>query len=101
MFVHTVFFWLKEKEDDNARKALHQGLEALSKIDEIQTGYIGTPASTRRAVIDHTYDFSLTFVFPDKATHDAYQVHPDHLRFVDNCAALWGDAKVYDMVTSD
>ena len=101
MFLHTVFFWLKDKDDDNARRALHDGLKALAGIDEIQTAYIGTPATTRRAVIDHTYDFSITFIFPDKATQDAYQVHPDHLKFVDNCADFWDEVKVYDMVTSD
>ncbi len=101
MFVHTVFFWLKDKEDENARKALHQGLQALATIDEIQTGFVGTPAHTRRAVIDHTYDFSITFIFSDKVTHDTYQVHPDHLKFVDNCATLWEKVQVYDAMTED
>ncbi|WP_373514435.1 Dabb family protein [Persicitalea sp.] len=101
MFIHTVFFWLKEKDNDDARTALHEGLKELSEISGIQAGYVGTPASTRRAVIDHTYDFSITFMFPDKATQDDYQVHPDHLKFVDKCAGLWGEVKVYDMVTSD
>ncbi len=99
MFVHTVFFWLKEQDNDQARQALHAGLKELAKIDQIQTAYVGAPAPTRRPVIDHSYDFSLTFVFPDKATQDAYQVHPDHLVFIEKCAHLWDKVQIYDAVS--
>ncbi len=99
MFVHTVFFWLKEKDNDAARAALHAGLKELATISEIQTAYVGTPASTRRPVIDHTYDFSITFIFPDKATQDIYQEHPDHLKFIEKCSALWDRVQVYDAVS--
>ncbi len=99
MFVHTVFFWLKENDNDEARQALHEGITKLATIDLIGTAYVGTPASTRRPVIDHTFDFSITFVFPDKATQDLYQDHPDHLKFIEQCAHLWGRVQVYDAVS--
>jgi hypothetical protein len=99
MFVHTVFFWLKEKDNAEARAALHAGLQELAKISDVHTGYIGAPADTRRPVIDHTYDFSITFVFIDKAAHDMYQVHPDHMTFIDTCASLWDRVQVYDAVS--
>ena len=47
MFVHTVFFWLKDKDNDAARAALYDGLQELATISDIQTAYVGTPASTR------------------------------------------------------
>jgi hypothetical protein len=99
MFVHTVFFWLKDKESDEARQALHEGLKELATIEEIDTAYVGTPASTRRPVIDHTYDFSITFIFKDKATQDIYQDHPDHHKFIDKCSPLWDRVQVYDAVS--
>ncbi|HEV7349235.1 Dabb family protein [Telluribacter sp.] len=100
MFVHTVFFWLKEKENEQARQDLRAGIRTLESIDAIHAAYVGSPADTRRPVIDHSYDFSITFVFTDKAAHDTYQVHPTHLKFVENCAHLWERVQVYDAVNS-
>ena len=98
MFVHTVFFWLTHPESQSDRDALRAGLESLKGVNHISAAYIGKPADTRRPVIDHTYDFSITFVFADRAAHDAYQVHPVHLEFVAECAHLWNRVQVYDAV---
>ena len=98
MFVHTVFFWLSRPESQDDRNALRAGLASLRGINHISAAYIGTPADRRRPVIDHSYDFSLTFVFADKAAHDAYQVHPVHLEFVAECQHLWERVQVYDAV---
>ncbi|QHV98364.1 Dabb family protein [Spirosoma endbachense] len=99
MFVHTVFFWLKHPENRDDHDALRAGLESLKAVQEISAAYIGTPAETRRPVIDHSYDFTLTFVFTDKAAHDAYQVHPIHEAFVASCSHLWERVQVYDGVS--
>ncbi len=99
MFVHTVFFWLVHPESADDRKALRAGLESLKSVRDITAAYIGTPADTRRPVIDHSYDFSLTFVFADRAAHDAYQVHPVHQEFVAECSHLWQRVQVYDAVS--
>lgn len=99
MFVHTVFFWLKHPEEQADRDALRAGIETLRSIDHMDAAYIGVPADTRRQVIDHSYDFSITFVFADKQTHDAYQEHPVHLKFVEDCAHLWERVRVYDAVS--
>lgn len=99
MFVHTVFFWLAHPESQSDRDALHVGLQSLKGVKDISTAYVGKPADTRRPVIDHTYDFSLTLVFADRAAHDAYQVHPVHLEFVAECAHLWNRVQIYDAVS--
>lgn len=99
MFVHTVFFWLNNPDSDDDRNALRAGLESLKSIEHMQAAYVGTPAETRRPVIDHSYDFSITFVFADKAAHDAYQVDPAHQKFVDDCARYWERVKIYDAVS--
>ncbi len=95
-FVHTVFFWLKDKTNETDHKALHEGLLELSKIDLIQTAYVGVPADTNRAVIDSSYQFSITFVFDTPEQQAGYQTHPDHLAFVDKCSHLWEKVVVYD-----
>ena len=98
MFVHIVFFWLKHPEEQANHEALRAGLDSLTSIDADTTVYIGTPAETRRPVIDHSYDFNLTMVFADKAAHDAYQEHPQHLAFVEKCAHLWERVQIYDAI---
>lgn len=97
MFVHNVFFWLKEKDNEEARQALLAGIKSLEAIESIQSVYIGTPASTRRPVIDATYDFAEILIFDDEAGHDVYQVHPLHTKFVADCAHLWEKVLIYDV----
>ena len=99
MFIHIVFFWLNHPETQSDRDALRAGLESLKRIEHMSAAYVGTPAETRRPVIDHSYDFSLTFVFADKAAHDAYQTHPVHLSFVETCSHLWERVKIYDVAS--
>ena len=98
MFVHTVYFWLKDKHNPADHRRLHEGLKSLTAIDAIAQGWIGVPAPTHRPVIDSSYDFSVTFVFDDQEGHDTYQDHPVHLEFVQNCAPLWTRVQVYDAV---
>lgn len=97
MFVHNVFFWLKDKESEEAQKELRAGLETLKGIESIVSVYIGTPASTRRPVIDASYDFAEILIFDDEAGHDVYQVHPLHTKFVADYAHLWEKVVIYDV----
>ncbi|MCE6988714.1 Dabb family protein [Dyadobacter sp. CY323] len=97
MFVHNVFFWLKDKDSEEAKSALLAGIKSLEAIESIEKAYIGTPATTRRPVIDATYDFAEIMVFADEAAHDVYQVHPLHTKFVADCAHLWERVLIYDV----
>ena len=95
-FVHTVFFWLKEKGNEDHRKQLHAGLLKLSEIAEIGVAYVGQPAPTNREVIDSSYDFSITFIFETAEKQDIYQDHADHHAFIAACSMLWEKVQVYD-----
>ena len=46
MFIHNVFFWLKEKDNEEARAALLAGIKSLEAIESIESAYIGPPAAT-------------------------------------------------------
>lgn len=98
MFVHTVFFWLNNPNNATERATLYDGLQALATISEIKTAYVGVAAATRRPVIDSSYDFSITFIFETPQQQDVYQSHPDHNKFIDNCAHTWKRVQVYDAV---
>jgi hypothetical protein len=86
MLVHTVVFWLKEDTTDEQHAAFRKGLESLSGIAEVKATYVGTPATTDRPIVDRSYSFCLTNIFDTMADHDAYQVHPIHDVFVEECA---------------
>jgi hypothetical protein len=95
-FVHTVYFWFKEKNNQDQKSIMQAELLKLGQIDLIESAYIGKPADTNREVIDSSYDFSITFVFKNKADQDAYQIHPDHYKFIDACSSFWEKVQVYD-----
>jgi Stress responsive A/B Barrel Domain len=95
-FVHTVFFWLKEKDNTQHLNELEAGLHKLSTISEIKQAFVGKPAGTNREVIDGSYSISLTFIFANKEDQDVYQDHAEHHQFINECSKLWSTVKVYD-----
>ena len=97
-FIHHVYFWLADPANNDNRKALNAGLQALSKVPTIKQFHIGVPADTNRDVIETGYDFSWLVVFDTAAEQDAYQVDPIHLHFVDTCKHLWKKVVVYDSI---
>jgi hypothetical protein len=101
MFVHAVYFWLRDDLSSAQRKQFASGLRSLRGIDGIREGYIGKPAATDRPVIDRTYSASLVLVFDDEAAQEAYQVHPVHDRFREECRTFWTTVRIYDSVTDD
>jgi hypothetical protein len=98
MFVHHVYFWLKNPTSESDKATLIEGLEQLSKITEIKMSHIGTPASTRRDVIDSSYALSWLLFFDDVAQEEVYQTHPIHQAFIANYGHLWNKVVVYDSV---
>lgn len=97
LFVHHVFFWLKEPNNQEHRAQLEAALKQLVTIDLIVASHIGVAAPTvERGVVDNTYSFSLLTIFADQAAQEAYQPHPDHQRFVTENSHLWERVVVYD-----
>src|SRR4051812_30096581 len=99
MFTHHVFFWLKEDLNTADRQKFVRGVTSLLSIQHLKSGDIGQPASTDRPVIDRSYSYSLLLVFNNKEAHDAYQVDPIHLKFVEDCSSLWKKVLIYDSVS--
>ncbi|MGL6269565.1 MAG: Dabb family protein [Chitinophagaceae bacterium] len=98
LFVHHVYFWLKEPQSKEAAAKLVEGLEGLSKVKTIQMFHIGKPADTNREVIERSYAISWLVLFKDKADQDSYQIDPIHLKFVEQYSYLWSKVVVYDSV---
>lgn len=97
--IHHVFFWLKEPKNEAHKKQLVKALNDLLKVETIKLSHIGFPAGTEsRDVVDHSYSVSYMTMFDDQAGQDAYQVHPLHVKFVEENSHLWEKVVVYDSV---
>lgn len=98
MFVHAVYFWLRDDLTEAEHRQFNEGVRSLIAIDGVKMGHIGTPASTNRPVIDRSYSHALIVVFDDKDAHDAYQEDPIHRTFLERCAPFWQRLQIYDSV---
>ncbi len=100
VFVHHVYFYLKNPKNAADTAKLIEGLTTLSKIKEIQFVHIGTPASTNRSVIEKGYDVSWLLFFKNLMEEEIYQTHPVHLKFIEDYSHLWEKVIVYDSINA-
>lgn len=98
IFVHHVFFWLKEPGNAAVIKRFEAALQELVTIESIAQYHLGKPADTRREVIDSSYHYSLLTIFADKKSHDIYQEHPVHDKFRVVAGELASKVIVYDSI---
>ncbi len=98
IFVHHVYFWLKEPKNADAIEKFESGLKNLVTIDSIHMYHLGKLAETRREVIDSSYQYSLLVIFKDKKSHDIYQEHPIHDTFRTIAHELAAKVLIYDSV---
>lgn len=99
MFIHAVYFWLRPDLTPAQGAQFAAGVRSLIAIESVQQGYIGVPASTDRPVIERSYSQSLVLVFADQAAHDAYQAHPVHEQFREECGGFWTSVRIFDSVS--
>lgn len=96
-FIHNVYFWFKRDVDPKIIETFKkEALPALAKVASIQKVYWGPPAMTDRSVVDNSYDVAWITMFADEAGHDAYQVDPIHLKFVEEYSDIFERVVVYD-----
>lgn len=98
MFIHSVYFWLKDGLSEDELATFTRGVTSLATIASVRQAHVGVPAATDRPVIDRSYSYALVVGFEDEAGHDAYQVDPVHDRFREECASFWTRVQIYDSV---
>jgi hypothetical protein len=94
---HMVFFKLNDNSDENQQKLV----AACKKYLSIHDGTVYFSAGPRgkefkRDVNDQDWDVALHLVFANKAAHDKYATHPEHLKFIDENKAMWEKVRVFD-----
>ena len=66
MLFHTVIFWLKKSLTSEEKDFFFTEVKKLGEIPSVENFLIGTPANTtKRPVIDDSYDCYLTVVLKD------------------------------------
>ena len=99
MIAHHVFFTLHDGSAENVRKLLDACTKYLPGHDGIGYFAVGPRApELDREVNDRDFHVGLHVVFRDLAAHDAYQIAPDHLKFVAEAKPLWKSVRVFDTV---
>lgn len=94
---HHVFFWLKNPDSKEDLAKLIAGVRTLAAIETVRAFQVGVPASTeKRAVVESSYSVSELLMFDDVEGQNAYQVHPIHQKFVEDCSHLWSKVTVFD-----
>ena len=97
MLIHSVYFWLKPELTPAQRAEFLAALQALKDVPSVKQFHLGKPAGVApRPVVDLTFDYAITCVFDDVAGHNAYQVHPLHVAFVNTGKPLWTKVQIYD-----
>jgi len=100
MFVHSVYFWLKDGLDEKEVAAFQGGVQSLCEMERVKSAHAGLPADTHRGVIDNSYSCGMVLVFGDKAGHDAYQISDVHQTFIADHSYKWERVLVYDIETT-
>jgi hypothetical protein len=97
LLAHNVYFTLHNPSAATRAKLVQACRKYL-------TGHPGTvffacgvlEETLQRPVNDRTFDVGLHVIFATKADHDAYQVHPRHLQFIEENKPDWKQVRVFD-----
>lgn len=96
-YVHTVFFWLKNPDNQTDREKFKTSLgKFLNNSLYAKTKFIGTPPKATREVVDGSFTFSMTVTFDSAESQAKYQTEPAHLTFIEESSSLWTKVIVYD-----
>ena len=96
-FTHTVFFWLKNPDNQADRTSFETSLKKfLDNSGYAKTKFIGTPPKASRDVVDGSFTYSLILSFDSAEAQQAYQDEAPHKQFIEESSALWTKVIVYD-----
>lgn len=97
MMLHVAYLWAKADISEAEKQKLEAGMKTLLKVKTVKMGYVGKPAATPpREVVDNSYTYSLFLFFDDVKGHDAYQIDPIHIKFVEEHKQYWTKVIVHD-----
>ena len=96
-FVHVVYFWLKNPENQNDRKEFEEALNILLENSlYTKTNFVGMAPKATREVVDDSFTYCLIVTFEAAEAQENYQTEAAHLKFIEDAKHLWNKVVVYD-----
>jgi catechol 2,3-dioxygenase-like lactoylglutathione lyase family enzyme len=96
-FVHSVYFWLNNPDDETEKTEFISALtEFISKSQYVSSYHIAPAAGTPRDVVDNTYTYNLVCTFESAELQDLYQQENVHKEFIEKASHLWKKVQIYD-----
>ena len=83
MFSHIVVFWTVPLNPGAADELLAGANQLLKNIPGVAQFHIGKMKPSHRPVVEQSYQVALNLIFPNRKAQDDYQVHPQHIEFVE------------------
>jgi hypothetical protein len=97
MVVHDVYFSLKDSSAEARKKLVKACQKYLTKHEGEVFFAAGILAEElNRPVNDRDFDVGLHIVFRDMKSHDKYQDHPRHNKFIEENKDNWKKVRVFD-----
>ncbi|MEQ8849659.1 Dabb family protein [Botrimarina sp.] len=94
---HMVFFTLADPSEENRDMLVAACHEHLSGHEGTIYFSVGEIAAGRdRDVNDQAFHVALHMVFDSPESHDKYQTHPRHLKFIATAKSLFSGVRVFD-----
>jgi hypothetical protein len=97
MLAHMVYFTLKDRSPEAIDKMLAACRKYLAGHPGTHHFSVGTVVpDLTRPVNQLDFDVSLHLIFDSREAHDAYQVHPRHVQFIEENKSNWERVRVFD-----
>jgi hypothetical protein len=97
MLAHSVFFSLHDPSESSIEALVASCREYLDGHPGVVFFGVGTlNKELDRPVNDRAFDVALHVMFDSKASHDAYQVAPRHLKFIEENKPKWKQVRIFD-----
>lgn len=94
---HHVFFTLSDNSPAKVAELVGACKKYLTNHPGLESFDVGVlNPDLARPVNDRGYEVSLHTVFVDRAAHDAYQVEPRHIQFINEQKPNWKQVRVFD-----
>lgn len=97
MIAHMVYFTLKDNSAEAMEKLLASCRNFLTDHPGTKFFAVGTRTpDLTRDVNDQEFHVGLHVIFESRAAHDAYQVSPRHVQFIQENKPTWAKVRVFD-----
>ena len=83
MFSHVVVFWTDPANPNAADELLAGANKLLKNIPGVLQFHAGRMVPSPRPVVEQSYQVALNLTFPNPPALAAYQIHPQHVEYVE------------------